>query len=265
MGRSIYCLPNPVGYSATNFPDSLDPALVRPGRFDRNVVVPLPDVRGRVAILKHHMADVQFDVDVDPSIIARGTPGMSGADLRNLVNTAAIKASKEGSKHVTLHDFEWAKDRILMGAERKSHFVTPEGKKMTAYHEAGHALIALKTPGSMPLHKVTVMPRGRALGITFQLPEADKDSYSRKEMTASIDVALGGRAAEELIYGKDDTTTGCSSDLERATQVAGSMVKVSRVRKLNFRQSLTRNLRLSITALAKRSALWPIQMRISNT
>ncbi|KAI5453245.1 i-AAA protease yme1 [Naganishia albida] len=211
--------------AATNFPDSLDPALVRPGRFDRNVVVPLPDVRGRVAILKHHMADVQFDVDVDPSIIARGTPGMSGADLRNLVNTAAIKASKEGSKHVTLRDFEWAKDRILMGAERKSHFVTPEGKKMTAYHEAGHALMALRTKGAHPLHKVTIMPRGRALGITFQLPEADKDSYTRKEMTASIDVALGGRAAEELIYGKDDTTTGCSSDLERATQVAGAMVK----------------------------------------
>jgi ATP-dependent metalloprotease len=173
------------------------------------------------------MADVQFDVDVDPSIIARGTPGMSGADLRNLVNTAAIKASKEGSKHVTLNDFEWAKDRILMGAERKSHFVTPEGKKMTAYHEAGHALTALKTPGAMPLHKVTIMPRGRALGITFQLPEADKDSYSRKELNASIDVALGGRAAEELIYGPEDTTTGCSSDLQRATQVAGNMVKVS--------------------------------------
>ncbi|KAJ9107948.1 hypothetical protein QFC19_002691 [Naganishia cerealis] len=211
--------------AATNFPDSLDPALVRPGRFDRNVTVPLPDVRGRIAILKHHMADVQFDVDVDPSIIARGTPGMSGADLRNLVNTAAIKASKEGSKHVTLADFEWAKDRILMGAERKSHFVTPEGKKMTAYHEAGHALTALKTPGAMPLHKVTIMPRGRALGITFQLPEADKDSYSRKELNASIDVALGGRAAEELIYGPEDTTTGCSSDLQRATQVAGNMVK----------------------------------------
>lgn len=213
--------------SATNFPDSLDPALVRPGRFDRNVVVPLPDVRGRTAILKHHMADVQFDVDVDPSIIARGTPGMSGADLRNLVNTAAIRASKEGSKHVTLADFEWAKDRILMGAERLSHFVTPEGKRMTAYHEAGHALAALKTPGAMALHKVTVMPRGRALGITFQLPEQDKDSYSRKELNASIDVALGGRAAEELIFGKDDTTTGCSSDLQRATQVAGNMVKVS--------------------------------------
>lgn len=250
----ICCQPNLGHFSATNFPDSLDPALVRPGRFDRNVVVPLPDVRGRVAILKHHMADVQFDVDVDPSIIARGTPGMSGADLRNLVNTAAIKASKEGSKHVTLSDFEWAKDRILMGAERKSHFVTPEGKKMTAYHEAGHALMALRTPGATQLHKVTVMPRGRALGITFQLPEADKDSYSRKEMTAFIDVALGGRAAEELIYGKDDTTTGCSSDLERATQVAGSMVKVGVAVRLNFSQSLTRNLRLSITASARRSA-----------
>lgn len=152
---------------------------------------------------------------------------MSGADLRNLVNTAAIRASKEGSKHVTLADFEWAKDRILMGAERLSHFVTPEGKRMTAYHEAGHALAALKTPGAMALHKVTVMPRGRALGITFQLPEQDKDSYSRKELNASIDVALGGRAAEELIFGKDDTTTGCSSDLQRATQVAGNMVKVS--------------------------------------
>lgn len=211
--------------AATNFPESLDKALTRPGRFDRHVVVGLPDMRGRVEILKHHMADVQYDVDVDASIIARGTPGMSGADLKNLVNEAAVKAARDGETKVKLGHFEWAKDRILMGAERKSHYVTPESKNMTAYHEAGHALTALRTPGALPLHKVTIMPRGQALGITFQLPEADKDSYSKKELKASIDVALGGRAAEELIFGLDDTTTGCSSDLQRATSVAGNMVR----------------------------------------
>ncbi|EIW66253.1 hypothetical protein TREMEDRAFT_35079 [Tremella mesenterica DSM 1558] len=210
---------------ATNFPESLDKALTRPGRFDRHVVVPLPDVRGRIEILKHHMSEVQFDVDVDPSIIARGTPGMSGADLQNLVNQAAVKASKDGASHVQLKHFEWAKDRILMGAERRSHFVTEESKRATAYHEGGHALVALHTPGALPLHKVTIMPRGQALGITFQLPEQDKDSYTRKEYLAMIDVALGGRAAEEMISGYDDVTSGCSSDLQRATDVAARMVR----------------------------------------
>ncbi|OCF45519.1 ATP-dependent metalloprotease [Kwoniella heveanensis CBS 569] len=211
--------------AATNFPESLDKALTRPGRFDRHVVVGLPDVRGRIEILKHHMGEVQFDVDVDPSIIARGCPGMSGADLQNLVNQAAVKASREGSKHVGLKHFEWAKDRILMGAERRSHFVTEESKRATAYHEGGHALVALHTPGAMPLHKVTIMPRGQALGITFQLPEQDKDSYTRREYKAMIDVALGGRAAEEMIYGSEDVTSGCSSDLQRATDVAARMIR----------------------------------------
>ncbi|KAK4684938.1 ATP-dependent metalloprotease, partial [Tremellales sp. Uapishka_1] len=211
--------------AATNFPESLDKALTRPGRFDRHVVVGLPDVRGRVAILNHHMGEVQFDVDVDASVIARGCPGMSGADLQNLVNQAAVKASREGSTHVKLKHFEWAKDRILMGAERRSHYVTEESKRSTAYHEGGHALVALHTPGAMPLHKVTIMPRGQALGITFQLPEQDKDSYTRKEYSAMIDVALGGRAAEEMIFGRDDVTSGCSSDLQRATDVATRMIR----------------------------------------
>ncbi|KAI9633435.1 ATP-dependent peptidase [Dioszegia hungarica] len=212
--------------AATNFPESLDKALTRPGRFDRHVVVGLPDVRGRVAILKHHMGEVTYDVDVDPSVIARGCPGMSGADLQNLVNQAAVKASREGQTTVQLKHFEWAKaDRILMGAERRSHFVTEESKRSTAYHEGGHALVALHTPGAMPLHKVTIMPRGQALGITFQLPEQDKDSYSRKEYSAMIDVALGGRAAEEMIFGHDDVTSGCSSDLQRATDVATRMIR----------------------------------------
>ncbi|KAL1412420.1 i-AAA protease yme1 [Vanrija albida] len=211
--------------AATNIPQSLDPALTRPGRFDRHVVVPLPDVRGRIAILKHHMGDIAIDPSVDPSVIARGTPGMSGADLQNLCNQAAIKASRDGADTVNLNHFEWAKDRILMGAERRSHYVTEDAKLKTAYHEAGHALVALHTPGAMPLHKVTVMPRGPALGLTYQLPEADKDSYSRKEYNAMIDVSLGGRAAEELILGEDDTTSGCSSDLSRATEVANSMIR----------------------------------------
>ncbi|ORY28044.1 P-loop containing nucleoside triphosphate hydrolase protein [Naematelia encephala] len=224
--------------AATNFPQSLDPALTRPGRFDRHVNVGLPDVRGRVAILKYHMSNVQYDTDVDPTVIARGTPGMSGADLQNLVNQAAVKASREGSTSVQLKHFEWAKgkpqipgisadgaDRILMGAERRSHYVTDESKRATAYHEGGHALVALHTPGAMPLHKVTIMPRGQALGITFQLPEQDKDSYTRREYNAMIDVALGGRAAEEMIFGRDDTTSGCSSDLSRATDVAARMIR----------------------------------------
>ncbi|OWZ31309.1 ATP-dependent metalloprotease [Cryptococcus neoformans] len=211
--------------AATNFPESLDKALTRPGRFDRHVVVGLPDVRGRIEILKHHMSEVQYDVDVDPSVIARGCPGMSGADLQNLVNQAAVKASRDGSNSVQLKHFEWAKDRILMGAERRSHYVTEESKRATAYHEGGHALVALHTPGAMPLHKVTIMPRGQALGITFQLPEQDKDSYTRREFNAMIDVALGGRAAEEMIFGHDNVTSGCSSDLQRATDVATRMIR----------------------------------------
>ncbi|KAL7413744.1 P-loop containing nucleoside triphosphate hydrolase protein [Mrakia frigida] len=211
--------------AATNFPQSLDPALVRPGRFDRHVAVPLPDVRGRVEILKSYLSGLVVSPTVDVSTIARGTPGMSGADLQNLVNQAAVKASREGAKWVDLHDFEWAKDRIMMGAERKSHFVTPEAKKMTAYHEGGHALVALLTPGSMPLHKVTVLPRGQALGITFQLPEMDRDSFTKTEYLARIDVAMGGRVAEELVYGKENVTSGAHSDLVAASDVANGMVK----------------------------------------
>ena len=160
--------------AATNFPELLDKALVRPGRFDRHVNVPLPDVRGRIEILKHHMKSVQVDSAVDVSVIGRGTPGFSGADLANLVNQAAIKATREGCREVTLHHLEFAKDKILMGAERRSAVITDESKKLTAYHEGGHALVAYYTPGAMPLHKATIMPRGSALGVTIQLPEMDK-------------------------------------------------------------------------------------------
>ena len=160
--------------AATNFPELLDKALVRPGRFDRHVNVPLPDVRGRIQILKHHMKGVQVDSAVDASVIARGTPGFSGADLANLVNQAAIKATREKCREVTLHHLEFAKDKILMGAERRSAVITDESKRITAYHEGGHALVAYYTPGAMPLHKATIMPRGSALGVTIQLPEMDK-------------------------------------------------------------------------------------------
>lgn len=211
--------------AATNFPKSLDKALTRPGRFDRHVAVSLPDVRGRIEILKHHMQKIHYDADVDPKVLARGTPGMSGADLRNLCNQAAIKASRDGAKSVSLKDFEWAKDRILMGAERKSTFIPEDARLMTAYHEGGHALAAVYTPGAEPLHKVTIMPRGHALGITFLLPEADKYSTTKKEYRAKLDVAMGGRAAEELIYGPDEVTSGCSSDLRNATFWADNMVR----------------------------------------
>ncbi|CAL1704748.1 unnamed protein product [Somion occarium] len=211
--------------AATNFPDSLDPALVRPGRFDRHIAVPLPDVRGRVQILKHHMKDVTTAPEVDPKVLARGTPGFSGADLQNMVNQAAVQAAKEHASAVTLKHFEWAKDRIVMGSERKSSFISDEVKKMTAYHEGGHALAALYTDGAMPLHKVTCVPRGHALGITSQLPEDDRYSVSMKEYLAEIDVCMGGRVAEELIYGTDNVTSGCSSDIRKATAVARAMVK----------------------------------------
>ncbi|THG97758.1 hypothetical protein EW026_g4300 [Hermanssonia centrifuga] len=211
--------------AATNFPDSLDPALVRPGRFDRHVAVPLPDVRGRVQILIHHMKGVKTSPDVDTMVIARGTAGFSGADLQNLVNQAAVQASRNGAPAVNLQHFEWARDRILMGAERRTTFISDKVKKMTAYHEGGHALVALYTDGSMPLHKVTCMPRGHALGITSQLPEDDRYSVSFKEYLAIIDVCMGGRVAEELIYGTDQVTSGASSDIKQATHIARSMVK----------------------------------------
>uniref|UniRef100_A0A8H7Y5K6 AAA+ ATPase domain-containing protein n=1 Tax=Psilocybe cubensis TaxID=181762 RepID=A0A8H7Y5K6_PSICU len=211
--------------AATNFPESLDQALVRPGRFDRVIAVPLPDVRGRVQILQHHLKGVTVSPDVDPKILARGTPGFSGADLQNMVNQAAIQASKLGAKEVNLKHFEWALDRIVMGAERKSSYIREKEKLATAYHEGGHALVALYTDGAMPLHKVTCVPRGHALGYTSQLPENDRTSVTLKEYLAEIDVAMGGRVAEELIYGAENVTSGASSDIRAATRTAQRMVK----------------------------------------
>ncbi|KAJ6502552.1 ATP-dependent peptidase [Mycena sanguinolenta] len=210
--------------AATNFPESLDQALVRPGRFDRIIAVPLPDIRGRAQILKHHMRNVIAGKDVDTKILARGTPGFSGADLQNMVNQAAIQASKEHATEVSLRHFEWAKDRILMGAEGKSRYIDPKNKLATAYHEGGHALVALYTEGAMPLHKVTCIPRGHALGYTSQLPEGDRNSISLKEYLAQIDVSMGGRVAEELIYGPENVTSGASSDIMHATRTARAMV-----------------------------------------
>ena len=196
---------------ATNFPQSLDKALTRPGRFDRHVVVPLPDVRGRVQILKHHMKNVKVESKVDPATIARQTPGFSGAELENLVNQAAVHASRKKQKTVTILDFDWARDKILMGAERRSAVIQQKDRIMTAYHEGGHALVALFTPGADPLYKATIMPRGQALGITQMLPEMDEVSRSKKQYLASIDVCMGGKIAEELIYGEDEVTSGAAS------------------------------------------------------
>ena len=210
--------------AATNFPELLDKALTRPGRFDRRVVVPLPDVRGRVAILKHHTKAMQIGTDVDESVLARGTPGFSGAELENLANQAAVHASKRKATKIEMQDFEWAKDKILMGAERRSAVIQQKDKIMTAYHEGGHALIAMLTPGTDPLYKATIMPRGHALGITYQLPELDKVSMAKREYLAQIDVCMGGKVAEELIYGPDDVTSGASSDIQKATSIAYAMV-----------------------------------------
>ncbi len=197
--------------AATNFPESLDKALTRPGRFDRKVIVPLPDVRGRMAILKHHMKNVQVATEVDESIIARGTPGFSGAELENLVNQAAVRASRNKSPKVGMLDFDWAKDRILMGAERRSAVIQEKDKILTAYHEAGHALVGLFTKGATPLYKVTIMPRGQALGITHFIEDMDKVSEARGEFFAAIDMAMGGKVAEQIVYGDDNVTSGCSS------------------------------------------------------
>lgn len=196
---------------ATNFPDSLDKALTRPGRFDRNVVVGLPDVRGRVAILKHHSRKVTVGKDVDMEVLAAGTPGFSGAELENVINQAAVHASKLKQKVVTMLDMEWAKDKVMMGAEKRSMIISSDEKEATAYHEAGHALVGMFTPGAMQLHKVTIMPRGRALGITHFLPEMDKHSRNVREYKAQIDVCLGGKVAEQLRYGAERVTSGVSS------------------------------------------------------
>jgi cell division protease FtsH len=210
--------------AATNRPDVLDPALLRPGRFDRQVVVPLPDLRGREHILKVHMRKVPVGDNVIPSIIARGTPGFSGADLANLVNEAALFAARANSRTVSMDHFERAKDKIMMGAERKSMVMNEQEKKLTAYHEAGHAIVGLKVPDHDPVHKVTIIPRGRALGVTLFLPEEDRYSYSKQRLESQISSLFGGRIAEELIFGADRVTTGASNDIKRATEMARSMV-----------------------------------------
>lgn len=211
--------------AATNFPESLDKALVRPGRFDRHVVVPNPDVKGRKQILEAHFKGIKRSGDVDLNTIARGTPGFSGADLANLVNIAALRAASQGASSVDMQALEYAKDRILMGAERKSAVISEKNRRLTAYHEGGHALVALYTDGAHPVHKATVVPRGVALGMVMQLPESDDEtSITRRQLLAKLDVAMGGRAAEELIFGDADVTTGASSDLEQATRLARAMV-----------------------------------------
>jgi cell division protease FtsH len=208
--------------AATNRPDVLDPALMRPGRFDRQVVVPLPDIRGREQILLVHMRKVPIAPDVDANIIARGTPGMSGADLANIVNEAALFAARRSKRLVDMEDFEEAKDKIYMGAARKSMVITPEDKKKTAYHESGHAIIGSVLPGCDPVHKVTVIPRGRALGVTWAMPEVDRYSLYKDQMLSQIAMLFGGRVAEELFVG--DVSTGASNDFERATNMAREMV-----------------------------------------
>ncbi len=208
--------------AATNRPDVLDPALLRPGRFDRQVVVPLPDIRGREQVIKVHMRKVPVAPDVDAMVLARGTPGMSGADLANLVNEAALFAARGNKRLVDMEDFEKAKDKIFMGPERKSMVISPEEKKCTAYHESGHAIVGSLLPGCDPVHKVTVMPRGRALGVTWSLPIADRLSLYRDQMLANISMLFGGRVAEELFIGK--ISTGASNDFERATGIARDMV-----------------------------------------
>src|SRR5476649_613049 len=210
--------------AATNRPDVLDPALLRPGRFDRQVVVPLPDVRGREQILKVHMRKVPLGDNVKPSVIARGTPGFSGADLANLVNEAALFAARGNKRSVTMEEFERAKDKIMMGAERRSMVMTEEEKRNTAYHESGHAIVGLSVPEHDPVYKVTIIPRGRALGVTMFLPEQDRYSTSKRQLESRIATLFGGRVAEELVFGADAVTTGASNDIERATELARNMV-----------------------------------------
>jgi cell division protease FtsH len=210
--------------AATNRPDVLDPALLRPGRFDRQVVVPNPDLSGREKILRVHMRKVPLAPDVDPKVLARGTPGFSGADLANLVNEAALLAARRGKRVVTMREMEDAKDKVMMGSERRSLAMSDEEKKLTAYHEGGHALVALSVQGSDPIHKATIIPRGRALGMVMRLPERDQLSLTRQKMQADLAVAFGGRIAEELIFGHEKVTTGAQSDIEMATRMARAMV-----------------------------------------
>jgi cell division protease FtsH len=210
--------------AATNRPDVLDPALLRPGRFDRQVVVPLPDVRGREQILKVHMRKVPLSDNVKPAVIARGTPGFSGADLANLVNEAALFAARANKRDVDMDDFEKAKDKIMMGAERKSMVMSEEEKKLTAYHEAGHAIVGRLVPSHDPVYKVSIIPRGRALGVTMFLPEGDRYSFSKQRLESQISSLFGGRIAEAIIFGADYVTTGAQNDIERATDIARNMV-----------------------------------------
>lgn len=210
--------------AATNRPDVLDPALLRPGRFDRQVVVPLPDIRGREQILKVHMRKVPMSDDVVPRLIARGTPGFSGADLGNLVNEAALSAAKEGCRVVAMEHFEKAKDKILMGAERRSMVMSEEERSNTAYHESGHTIVGLTVPSSDPVYKVSIIPRGRALGVTMMLPETEQHSYNLQQLESMLSRLFGGRIAEELIFGKDKVTTGAGDDIKRATKLCRDMV-----------------------------------------
>lgn len=210
--------------AATNRPDVLDPALLRPGRFDRRVEVPLPDILGREQILKVHMRKVPMDDDVNPRIIARGTPGFSGADLGNLVNEAALFAAREGRRVVAMEQFEKAKDKILMGAERRSMVMSEEERKNTAYHESGHTIVGLTVPSSDPVYKVSIIPRGRSLGVTMMLPETERLSYNLEQLESMLSRLFGGRIAEEIIFGKDKVTTGAGDDIKRATKICRDMV-----------------------------------------
>ena len=210
--------------AATNRPDVLDPALLRPGRFDRQVVVPVPDIDGREKILAVHMKKLPLAPDVNPRTIARGTPGFSGADLANLCNEAALLAARRNKRLVAMQEFEDAKDKVMMGAERRSMVMTEDEKKMTSYHEAGHALVSLNEPASDPIHKATIIPRGRALGMVMRLPERDSYSYHRDKMHANLAVAMGGRVAEEIIFGHDKVSSGASGDIQYATDLARNMV-----------------------------------------
>jgi cell division protease FtsH len=210
--------------AATNRPDVLDPALLRPGRFDRQVVVPNPDVVGREKILKVHVRKVPMAPDVNLKTVARGTPGFSGADLMNLVNESALLAARRGKRLVTMHEFEDAKDKVMMGAERRTLVMTEDEKRLTAYHEGGHALVALNVPSTDPVHKATIIPRGRALGMVMQLPERDQLSMTYQQMTSRLAILMGGRVAEEMIFGSDKVTSGAASDIEQATKLARAMV-----------------------------------------
>ncbi len=210
--------------AATNRPDVLDPALLRPGRFDRQIMVPVPDITGREQVLKVHLKKISAAPDIDPRIIARGTPGFSGADLANIVNEAALLAARHNKKIVSMAELESAKDKVMMGAERKSLVMTEQEKKTTAFHEAGHALVSVKSPASDKIHKATIIPRGRALGLVMRLPETDRLSITREHLNADLAVAMGGRVAEEIIFGYDKVTSGASSDIQQASKMARAMV-----------------------------------------